>query len=106
MLGIFGIQLVTLHIEIYRSVPQIRPPLLATLLLVQSAGGGGGYTQDATFSLMITPSLNQKIFLAVLWMLALFLLVACTTVMTGTAAVKLKAPQLPRVQEFMMKHGL
>ena len=32
--------------------------------------------------------------------------VAYTTGMTGTAAVKLEAPQLPRVQEFMMKHGL
>ena len=31
--------------------------------------------------------------------------VAYTTGMTGTA-VKLGAPQLPRVQEFMMKHGL
>ena len=32
--------------------------------------------------------------------------VAYTTGMTGTAAVKLGAPQLPRVQELTMKHGL
>ena len=32
--------------------------------------------------------------------------VAYTTDITGTAAVKFEAPQLPRVQEFMMKHGL
>ena len=32
--------------------------------------------------------------------------VAYTTGMTGTPAVKLEAPQLLRVQEFMMKHGL
>ena len=29
-----------------------------------------------------------------------------TTGMTGTAAVKLEASQLPSVQEFMMKRGL
>ena len=32
--------------------------------------------------------------------------VAYTSRMTGTAAVKLEAPQLPRVQELMMKRGL
>ena len=47
---------------IYSSVPQIHPPPFATLALVQIAGGGGAYTRDATFSLLITPSLNREMF--------------------------------------------
>ena len=48
--------------HIYRSVPQICPHF-ATLALVQSVeGGGGGYTQGATFSLAITPSLGRDVF--------------------------------------------
>ena len=31
---------------------------------------------------------------------------ACTTGLAGTATVKLEAPQPPRVQKFVMKHGL
>ena len=41
-----------IHIYIYRSVPQIRPPF-ATLASVQNAGGA--CTRDATISLAITP---------------------------------------------------
>ena len=41
----------------YRSVPEIGPPF-ATLAFVQSKGGA--YMLDATFSLVITPSLDQE----------------------------------------------
>ena len=45
----------------YRSVPQIHPPpAFCNLALVQSAGEA--YTRDATFSLVITPSLNREMF--------------------------------------------
>ena len=39
-------------------------PPFATLALIQNVGGrgGGAYTQDATFSLVITPSLDQEMF--------------------------------------------
>ena len=45
------------HLIMYRSVPQIRPPF-ATLALVQNIGGA--YTWDAAISLAITPSLPIK----------------------------------------------
>ena len=45
---------------IYTVVSRKHGPPFATLALVQSAGGT--YTRDATFSLAITPSLNQEMF--------------------------------------------
>ena len=42
----------------YTVVSRKYAPPFATLALVQSAGGG--YMQDATFSLVITPSLDRE----------------------------------------------